>query len=558
MTKTINQWALGLCAALTLTGCNTTSGNLALINGKIYTVNEAQPWAEAVVIQNEKIIYVGNVEGANPYLNDRSKVVDLKGRLVLPGIHDTHLHPLEAGSDRITCVLDSEQSLNTNLATLEECATGNGDEWVLGWGHGLESLLESHVAPKQLLDNINPNRPIAIMEETSHSVWVNSKALEMAGITANTPHPTGGAILKDANGNPTGILLDSAGDGIFELAFAPTPELKAINYEGLLYGLSEVAKNGITSIVDARVYWQRGYLDAWEKAEKNNTLTARTVLSLWAYPGMNDEEQIAHLKTLYRNDPESLLRISQIKFYSDGILHSSTAALHDPYLEYFDEVGPRGLNYFNKERLTHYTTELERTGFDMHIHAIGDRGVTESLDAIEAAQTANGKSGRHRITHLEMITDADKPRFSDLGVIADFQLAGEFTMPEHFSDMESVIGDRAHGMLPVREIFDTGATVTLSSDWDVSSLSPFVGMQNALSRGEQSLPSLAEVIKAYTLNGAYLMRQENVAGSIEVGKYGDLIIVDQNIFETPVNKIANTKVLTTLLGGEIVYGSLNL
>lgn len=556
MIKTINHLALGLCAALAITGCNTTAGNLALINGKIYTVNEAQPWAEAIVIQDEKIVYVGSVEGANTLLNDDSKVVDLKGKLVLPGIHDTHLHPLEAGSDRITCVLDSEKSLNDHLATLEACATGSGEEWILGWGHGLESLLESPIAPKQLLDNINPNRPIAIMEETSHSVWVNSKALEIAGINANTPHPTGGAILKDATGNPTGILLDSAGDEVFELAFAPTPELKAINYEGLLYGLSEVAKHGITSIVDARVYWQRGYLDAWEKAEKNNTLTARTVLSLWAYPGMNDDEQIAHLKSLYRNDPDSLLRISQIKFYSDGILHSSTAALHDPYLEYFDEVGPRGLNYFNKERLTRYTTELERVGFDMHIHAIGDRGVSESLDAIEAAQTANGKLGRHRITHLEMITPADKPRFSELGVIADFQLAGEFTMPEYFSDMEPLIGNRAHEMLPVRDIFNTSATITLSSDWDVSSLSPFVGMQNALTRGDQSLPNLAEVIKAYTINGAYLMRQENNTGSIEVGKFADLIVVNQDIFEIPVTNIANTQVLTTILGGEVVFGNL--
>lgn len=549
---------------LSLLGCKnpedpqvTASGNLALLNGKIYTVNAQQSWAEAVVVNNEEIVFVGSSNEAANHINKNTQVIDLKGKLVLPGIHDTHTHPLEAGSDRVTCILDTEQTLEKSLTIIEECVDlPTKDDWILGWGHSIEVLLESNQSPRSLLDEIDNTRPIAIMEATSHSVWVNSKALALAGITAKTEHPTGGAILKDQYGQPNGILLDAAGDKVFELAYQPTPERMQSNYEGLLYGLKQVAKNGITSVVDARVYWKRGYLETWQRAEEEDRLTARTSLSLWAYPAMDDNEQISILSSMFNDDPDRLLRVNQIKLYSDGILHNTTAALKEPYLDSLEEVGPLGLNYFDQKRLAHYTTELEKVGFDMHIHAIGDRGVQESLDAVETAQKANKNTdARHRITHVEMVSDVDKPRFSKLGVIADFQLTGDFSHPENATWMEPLIGERAHKMLPIRDIYDAGATVTLSSDWDVSSLSPFVGMQNALTRGTQSLPSLDAVIRAYTINGAFLMRQEDFTGSIEVGKLGDLIVVDQNIFDIDVDRISDTKVLMTFLGGHLVYSN---
>ncbi len=564
---TIQKLTLTACISITLFGCVSTSepisdptsahNNLALLNGKIYTVNNQQVWAEAVVVKDQEIVFVGDSSKASRFINNKTQLIDLKGKLVLPGIHDTHNHPLEAGSDRVTCILDTDQSLPEIRSIVKSCVSQSTDEgWLLGWGHSLEILLDSVQTPREVLDAMNSSQPIAIMEATSHSVWVNSKALEIAGIDASTVQPTGGIIMKDAKGQPNGILLDAAGDLVFDLAYTPTPELMQSNFEGLLYGLEQVAQNGITSVVDARVYWKRGYLDVWQRAADEKRLTARTALSLWAYPSADDTEQLAKLKTMYSNDPDSLLRTNQIKFYSDGIIHNTTAALLEPYLENIEEVGSYGLNYFDKNRLALYTTELEKVGFDMHIHAIGDRGVQESLDAIEIAQQTNGKSSsRHRLTHVEMVSDADKPRFAELGAIADFQLAGDFTKPENASWMEPLIGNRAYQMLPVKDIYETGATVTLSSDWDVSSLSPFVGMQNALTRGDQSLPNLDAVIKAYTINGAYTMRQEQRTGSIEVGKFGDLVIVDQNIFEVDVNSIGKTKVLMTILGGNIVYNS---
>ena len=545
------------------------------LNGDIYTVNKAQPWAEAMVIEKGQLLFVGQESEAKSWVNENTQIHDLKGKTVLPGLHDVHLHPLEASSEEIQCILDSSKTVSAWVSNIKACAqrnppAANGDgtngEWLLGWGHSILTLVESSTEPRKLLDAINDSRPIAIMEETSHSVWVNSKALELLELDGVITEQkiAGGAVLLNEQGKATGVLLDGAGDLAFDMAMAETPERLERNYQSLLAGLDEVAKNGITSIVDARIYWQRGYLKAWQRARDEDALTARSVLSLWAYPNINDEAQIKHLTSLYENDVDSMLRINQIKFYSDGITHNATSALLAPYETgaYYDEVGPVGLNYFDEKRLTHYATELSKVGFNMHIHAIGDRAVRESLNAIEAAQLANKNPsnkgiGRHRLTHVEMVADIDKKRFAELDVIADFQLAGEFTHPENFEEMEPLIGGRAHSQLPVRDIYDTGAVVTLSSDWDVSSLSPFVGMQNALTRGAQSLPDLASVIEAYTINGAYVMDQDHITGSIEVGKEADFIVIDKNIFEIDLDKISEIKVLKTILAGEAVYQSEN-
>lgn len=560
--KRLNHPILLAGLVLPLMGCLANSvepedlNQLALVNGQIYTVNNEQAIHEAVVIDGDEIVFVGTTKNAQAFIGEDTRVINLQGKMVLPGIHDTHLHPLEAGLDEIKCTLESDSSLKSWVADLKTCAANHTQqEWLLGWGHNINTLLDSNSSPKDWLDAIESERPMAIMEATSHSVWVNSKALQLAGITANSVHPQGGAILKDQQGNPNGVLLDAAGDLMFDLALAPTPSRLESNYQGLLYGLEQVAKNGITSIADARVYWRRDYLKAWQRAHQEKQLTARATLGLWAYPDMNDAQQIAKLKSLYSNEAGSLLKINQIKLYSDGITHNTTAALLSPYRDYFEEVGATGLNYFNKDRMALYSSQLQQVGFNMHIHAIGDRGVQESLDAIEYAQKQPEalSTARHRITHVEMVNEGDINRFAELGVTADFQLAGDFTNPDYFYEMEPLIGQRAHDMLPVKDIYQTGATITLSSDWDVSTLSPFVGMQNALTRGAQSLPSLDAVIRAYTINGAYSLGQEDIAGSIEVGKKADMIIVDQNLLEIPLQDIAKTQVLTTIFAGEIIY-----
>ncbi|MFT5592507.1 MAG: putative amidohydrolase YtcJ [Oceanicoccus sp.] len=526
------------------------------MNGEIYTVNDKQPWADAMVVEDGYIVYMGNEAEAKKWVNANTKIHNLNGSLVLPGLHDVHLHPMEASSEEVKCIIESGESVAQWVAEIKQCEKTNpSDEWLLGWGHSILTLLESSTEPRVLLDQISTKRPIAIMEETSHSMWVNSAALAKLKLDGKIleQNINGGAVLLNDQQRSIGVLLDGAGDLAFDFAMQETPQRLERNYDALLAGLEEVNRHGITSIVDARIYWQRGYLKAWQRADKENTLTTRSVLSLWAYPNLDDAQQLATLKSMYQNNKNSLLKVNQIKFYSDGITHNSTSALLEPYKEYYDEVGSLGLNYFDEARLTKYITQLSQVGFDAHIHAIGDRGVRESLNAVETAQQVTGKTGRHRLTHVEMVNEQDKPRFNKLNVTADFQLAGEFTHPENFHEMEPIIGNRAYQQLPVRDIYNTGANVTLSSDWDVSSLSPFVGMQNALSRGEQSLPNLKAVIEAYTINGAYVMGQENITGSLEAGKAADFVVVDQNIFEVNVNQISQTQVITTVLEGEVVF-----
>ncbi len=532
------------------------SSKSVLINGKIYTVNPQQPWVEAVYIENGVISYAGDSQTAKTRAGETANVIDLKGMMAMPGIHDVHTHPLEAASLFAgTCDLRdiNVSSAEDYIPVLRQCAPQQiGTHWVLGAGHSVFTLLDSQRTPLAILDEAIPDKPVVIMEETSHSVWVNSKALDEAGIDKNTANPPGGVIVKDPLTNaPVGILFDSAGDLVMDFAWLPTDTIKQLNYDGLLDALFLLNKHGITSLCEARTYWKRGFQDAWLRAEQENTLTVRAILALWAYPSMADSEQLSAVKALYRNNPNDLLRISQIKLYNDGILINSTAAMLAPYLENAANIpSDNGLNYFTEERLTRYITELEPLGFDFHIHAIGDRGVRESINAIEAAQSS---SGRHRLTHLEVVSPVDYPRFKSLNITADMQVAGSFSNPEHWAENEFLIGNRANNLIPLKSLYDAGARITLSSDWDVSALSPFVGMQNALTRTPQNLPDLAAVIQAYTLNPAYVMRQETKTGSIEAGKEADLIVLDRNLFEIPVQSISQTQVLMTFLQGNMVY-----
>ncbi|VXB07815.1 Amidohydrolase [Pseudomonas sp. 8BK] len=530
-------------------------GATLLHNGKIYTVNDAQPWASALVIDDEgSIVAIGDDDDVAEYVDDQTEVVDLEGRLVLPGFQDTHAHVLDASSDaQGDCQVSPQDDAAQWLEELQACNEKDDGEWLLGWGFSVHSLLDEEQTPRELLDSIITDRPVAIMEETSHSYWLNSKALEMAGIDDETENPEGGVILRDEAGHATGLLLDNAGDLALDKALPPSRALADIYYQAVLAGQDELAKNGITSVADARVFWRRGHMEAWRRAAEKDELTARTTLGLWAYPTLDDEEQLAELKSLY--DPgsaDSLLRVTQIKFYVDGIIHNTTARLQQAYNQSLPGVEPKGLYYFSPGRLERYSRELAKAGFDMHAHAIGDQAVSDALDAIDAT----GGQGRHRITHVELVAKQDISRFKQLGVIADFQPSPYF-QPSFLKSNEPMIGDRAYAMLPMRELYDTGARVTLSSDWDVNPVSPLGIMQNALSLGGRSLPSLEAAVKAYTLDAAYTLRQEKDTGSLEVGKQADLVVLDQNIFDLPIKQVGQAKVLWTLLGGEETYRDKN-
>lgn len=542
---------LPLCAALLAPLAQAEeAASLVLHNARIYTVDAEQPWAEALAVSEEgEILAVGSQTEVEEFADDDTEFVDLGGRLVLPGFQDSHAHVLDASSEaQGDCPLKADGTLQQWLDEIGECAEQAEGDWLLGSGFSLHTLLDSGESPRALLDEIAPDLPIAIMEETSHSYWLNSKALQLAGFDGERDDPEGGVILRDPQGKATGVVLDNAGDLVMDKALPPSKALQQLYYQAVLDGQDELARNGITSVADARVFWRRGHLEAWQKAAREDRLKARTSLGLWAYPQLDDGEQLAQLKALYQpGDEDDLLHVTQIKLYVDGIVHNTTARLQQPYQHSLAGVDPRGLYYFGSERLARYARELAASGFDLHIHSIGDQAVRDALDAIEQA----GR-GRHRLTHVELVDQADIPRFRQLGVIADFQPSPYFT-PSFLKDNQPLIGQRAYQMLPMRALYDSGARVTLSSDWDVNPLSPLGIMQNALGLGARGLPNLEAAIRAYTLDAAYTLRQEDSTGSLEVGKQADLLVLDRDIFKLPQAQIGQAKVLWTLLGGEEVY-----
>ncbi len=529
-------------------------------NAKIYTSNDDQPFAESIAIKDGKFIYIGNDIDVDQHIDGSTTVEDMGGRVILPGFHDVHMHPLEAGSPNAGgCGLDNQETDPENLGTaIENCAlTPNENGWIMASGHSIYTLYDATRDPKDILDDYYPNTPLVVMEETSHSVWLNTKALQELNITATTPDPIGGHIYKNALGEPNGICMDNAGDVALSNALSSTTVIDANNYDGLVnYSLPLLAKNGITSICEGRTYWKRNYHTIWQQIKNDGLLTCRVNLAPWVYPSDVDTTQIPIIQSLY-DQGDDLLKISQIKVYADGITINATAALEAPYNDNLGLPFNTGLNYIDEARLTNLITILEQTGFDFHIHAIGDRGVNEAINSIEAARNTNGDlDRRHRITHLEIVTPSDYARLEPLNIIADMQVTGDFTNPGHWHDNDFLIGaNRSNNLIPLRSIYDTGAKVTLSSDWDVSSLNPFVGIQNSLTRIPQNLPSIEESIKAYTINGAFVMRQDSVTGSIELGKYADFICINQDVFTIPINQIGSTKVLCTNLAGTEIYRS---
>jgi len=565
MRKTIQNMKtiLFLCAMIFSSGScsknNETSGpptgnstQKMYYNGKVFTVDETKPWAEAIIINDNKIVFVGTNTEATTFAEAGAEKIDLQGKLVLPGFHDVHMHPMEVGSTTTSFVLSETETNAENYRTTIENASANdpGNHWLIGFGHSINTLFDANRSPLEIIDQAVSNRPVIIMEQTSHSMWLNSAALQKAGITVTSPNPQGGIIMKEG-GNLSGILIDNAGDIVFQQAIA---ELNDTNgeYNGMTtIVLPELAKHGITSVSDARTYWKRDQHLVWKRLENDGKLTARFNLGLWAYPSDDDVSQIASLKALYSNNENSLLKINQIKLYSDGITHNTTAALHTNYqIDYFNQTTNNGLNYFTESRIKSYIQQLESTGFDFHIHTIGNRGVTEALNAIQQAASQNG---RHRLTHVEMIDASDLIRFSQLNVTADAQVAGEFTQPHNWNENAYLVGNTlANNLIPIKSLADADARITLSSDWNVSTLNPFVGIQNAVTRAPQNIP-LEMAIKAYTINGAYVMRQEGKVGSLEVGKLADFVVIDRDLFTISNTQISQAKIERTIFNGVEIY-----
>lgn len=578
--------SLLFCLVITTHLSFAQEADLVLFNGNVNTVDSSNTRAEAVAIKDGSFIFVGANDGVAIHVGNNTQRFNLMGKEVLPGLIDTHTHPLEAGSPLTACVLnDHIEDIENHFFKLRRCSMFqigtnidpvSGLEWVIGYGVTIDQIDSASRDLKDILDEAIPNNPAIVLEQTSHGAWVNSAALRAAGFNASSENPEGGVIVKDeVTDEPTGLLLDNAVIEVFSLAFnRDSRELPTLfsnrddlDYYGLLLSLDKFVKNGVTALADARTYWERLHHESWFRADQEGTLPVRSVLGFWGAPENNDLDQLASINTIVTNinnnkSANSLLYPHQIKVYSDGLLTYTTAALTSPYeVDFgFGGIENKGINYYDEDRLESFISFAEKEGFDFHIHTIGDRGVHEALNAIEGVQAINtmlDKMPRHKLTHVELVQKSDIPRFAKLGVGADFQLSTDFSLPSHFDSEKELIGSRADGLYPIDQFYKYNLdnpsmqiNITLSSDYDVGALNPFGGLKRAVLRG---IP-LQEAIRYYTINGAYQLELENEVGSIEVGKKADLVVVNKkDISKLPAERLDKVRVLLTLVDGKAAY-----
>ncbi len=524
----------------------------AFINGKIYTVNEKQPYAQAVVIEGDKIIYVGSEKGADKFINAGTDVIDLNGKLMLPGFNDSHLHFTPGGKYLLGINLRPALSKEEFVNILKEYAKGKVDRWITGGRWDNELWMDKSFPTKELIDSVTSNTPVFVSRIDGHMGLANSVALQLAGINKFTLDPEGGVIVRDpGTGEPTGILKDNAMDLIFNII--PPASLEE-NVEAAMAALEEARKYGVTSVQDMT---QPGELEAYKKVMEDGNLTCR-IYSIWP---IDKYEDIVRTGMTAGND-KGLIKRGALKGYADGSLGALTAWFFEPYKQ---DPSTSGLptDVVSNGKLEKWALDADRNRLQICIHAIGDRANAFVLDLYEKIKNQNSPwERRFRIEHAQHLRESDISRFKNIGVIASVQ-------PYHCIDdgvwAEKRIGhERAMFTHIYKSLLKSGADVAFGTDWPVAPLNPLYGIYAAVTRRtvdgknpdgwnpEQKI-SVEDAIKCYTLNSAYASFEENIKGSIEVGKLADFVVLDEDILKIDPVKIKDVKVVMTIFDGEIVY-----
>ena len=568
--RSTRRIAVFLLYTVLAVGCSRPQSNpqpgadTVLTNGRIYTVDAERSWAESVAIDDGRFVYVGDAAGAVEFIGDKTRVVDLDGRLVLPGIQDAHIHPISGGIEASACDLNGLAGIEAYRRAIRDYATSNPDvEWVLGGGWLMSEFGPGGAPSKALLDELVPDRPVYLTSSDGHSAWVNSRALEIAGIDRDTPDPADGRIDRDPEtGEAVGALQEGAMNLVADFVPETTPSMRE---DGLRYTMKLLNGYGITSIQDASV--NPLSLSTYRAVEDGGDLSLRVVAAIWweRQRGLEQVEDLVAIRARFSREG-SLLRPTSIKIMQDGVMENYTAALLEPYLLPGDV---RGIPMIEPDLLADAVTALDSRGFQVHFHAIGDAAIRQSLDAIERARLENGDSDRrHHISHLQLIDPEDIPRFAELGVVANFQAVWAYP-DKYITELTApYLGEaRMRWMYPIRSVAEAGGRIAFGSDWSVSTASPWAQIEAAIRRidpldddaTEVLVPeeriSLEEAIAAFTIHAAFVNHHEDETGSIETGKLADLVVLDQNLFEIDPASISNTAAILTLLGGRPVRGS---
>jgi predicted amidohydrolase YtcJ len=546
--------------------------DLVLTGGAVYTVDAARSWAQAVAISDGRIAAVGSDADMRPHVGPRTEVVSLRGRMLLPGFQDAHVHASGGGLERSQCDLTGEHTREGYLAAIRRYAGASpGAAWITGGGWSMD-VFPGGVPSKDDLDTVVPDRPVFLSNRDHHGAWVNSRALEAAGVDAATPDPPDGRIERTAAGEPQGTLHEGAMNLVQRVVPAVTLDEQVA---GIVEGQRYLHSLGITA-------WQEAIVgeyavvpdcfDAYREVDGRGLLTARITGALWwrRSAGLSQLDFLAERRAIASS---GRFRTTSVKIMQDGVCENFTAAMLSPYLDgHGHETQGRGTSFFAADELAEAVTAIDARGFQVHIHAIGDRAVREALDAIAAARSANGPTqGRHHIAHIQVIHPEDVPRFREESVVANCQPLWASNEPQMTELTLPFLGpERSAWQYPFGSLAASGAQLCFGSDWPVSSPNPLWLMHTAVNRttapgypfrgpdtDDPFLPGerigLPAAIAAFTMGSAYVNHDERDAGSIEAGKRADLVVLDRDLFAQPAAEIALAQVDLTLVDGAVIY-----
>jgi predicted amidohydrolase YtcJ len=536
--------------------------DLVVRSAAVHTMAGEGPPATAVGIRGERIVALGADAEAREWTGPRTRTIDVRGGAILPGFQDAHVHPALGGVDRLRCDLDALTDRESYRRAIRAYADSHRERpWILGGGWRMPAF-PGGTPTRADLDDVVPDRPVYLTNADGHGAWVNGRALELAGVTRDTPDPSDGRIERDpSTGEPTGTLHEGAMDLVERFVPETTPaELEA----GIADAQRYLHSLGITAWQDAWV--EPDVLRAYRDVDDRGDLSARVVASLW-WDRAQGLEQVDELIEQRRWATRGNVRATTVKIMLDGVCENFTASMLEPYLDEAGRpTGNRGLRFVEPEALRAAVTKLHSEGFQVHFHAIGDRAVRDALDAVEAAVAAEGpRDLRHHVAHLQVVHPDDVPRFAALGVTATAQPLWAC----HESQMDDLtipfLGpDRSARQYPFRSILRAGGRIAGGSDWSVSTPDPLPQIEVAVTRtdpehrgGEplhaEEAIALTAAFGAFTTGSAYVNRHDDDTGTIEPGKLADVVVLDRDPFAPDAGPAGDARAVLTIAGGRVVH-----
>ena len=582
--------ALSLLAAAAAAAQDPGPADLVYRHGFVYTVDPQDSVQQALAVRGGVIVYVGSDAGAAALIGGHTRQIDLHGRMLMPGLVDGHMHPLEGGASLLKCNLQYLQlTVEQMQGGIQKCLDETRSREPDGWLEVVEWFQEGMIpagtqVTRAALDALKTQRPIIVVSSFGHTALVNSRAIRLAGIDAATQAPLGGKIWRDPNGNPTGLLEDAAQELVTKIVPAPTLQEDVRSAQA---ALDVMGKQGITTFLDAMALDRD--LAAFAGVERAQGLTARAHFAILITPpdGKDPKKAVAAAAELARRYDEGNVRIApsitarNVKLFLDGVISAPalTGAMLEPY---FEPPGP-GANapwapgknrgpevYFPAPVLRALVIAVAGAGLEPHMHADGDRAVHEGLDGIEAMRAQfPGRDIRAAIAHDEIVDPRDFGRYKQLNVIPVLSFQWEKQASDTVDNARDYMGPaRYKYMEPAAFLADAGARIAYGSDWPVDPLDEWFALKVGVTRtnspasgpkyagrrlSEDAGLSRAQVLRAITMNSSYELHQDEATGSLEVGKFADLIVLDRNVLKIPAEEIAEVKVLQTVVGGRVVY-----